>query len=69
MKKIGLGEAQGSWDNVGPELEHEKDIKVNIEDNTAQETQIVRRSSKIRHEPERYYGFLLVENGDMMLID
>lgn len=54
---------------LGPELEHEKDIKVNIEDNTAQETQIVRRSSKIRHEPERYYGFLLVENGDMMLID
>ena len=40
-----------------------------MNENTAQETQIVRRSDRTRHEPERYYGFLLIDNGDLMLID
>ena len=50
-------------------MELEQDIQDNIQDDTAQETQIVRRSGRIRQEPERYYGFLLIENGDLMLID
>ena len=41
----------------------------NVEHNTAKETQVVRRSSRIRHEPERYYGFLLTQSGDVMLVD
>ena len=40
-----------------------------MNENTAQETQIVRRSGRTHHEPERYYGFLLIDNGDLMLID
>ena len=50
-------------------MELEQDIQDNIQDDTAQETQIVRRSGRIRQEPERYYGFLLIKNGDLMLID
>lgn len=64
-RKIELDEDRVPQNNIEPGLEREQDI----EDNNAQETQIVRRSGRIRHEPERYYGFLLVENGDMMLID
>lgn len=52
-------------DNIEPEMEHEQEIQ----DNIAQETQVIRRSSRIRHDSKRNYGFLLIENGDVMLID
>ena len=39
------------------------------QDVPAPETQVVRRSSRARHEPERYYGFLLTQDDDVMLID
>lgn len=49
-------------DNTEPELvEHEQNIQDN---NSAQETQVVLKSSRIHHEPKRYYGFLLTQNDD-----
>ena len=50
-------------------MEHDQDVHQNVESNLVQETQVVRRSSRIRHEPERYYGFLLTQDGDVMLMD
>ena len=40
-----------------------------VESNPVQETHVVRRSSRILHEPERYYEFLLTQDGDVMLMD
>ena len=56
-------------DNIEPELEHEHDIHQNVESNHFQETQVVRRSNRIRHEPERYYRFLSTQDDDVMLIE
>ena len=39
------------------------------QDIPAPETQVVRRSTRACHEPERYYGFLLTQDDDVMLID
>ena len=39
------------------------------QDFPAPETQVIRRSSRAHHEPERYYGFLLTQDDDVMLID
>ena len=47
-------------------MENEQDVHKNV---TVQETQDVRRSNRIRREPERYYGFFLTQNGDVMLMD
>ena len=68
-RTVDLDEDREPHDNIEPELEHEQNVTENVEDNTAQETQVVRRSSRIRHEPERYYGFLLTQTGDIMLVD
>ena len=56
-------------DNIEPELEHDQDVHQNVNSNLVQETHVVRRSGRIRHEPERYYGFLLTQDGDVMLMD
>ena len=68
-RTVDLDEDREPQDNIEPELEHEQNVTENIEDNTAKETQVVRRSSRIRHEPERYYRFLLTQTGDIMLVD
>ena len=68
-RKIDLDEDRAPKDNVEPELEPEQSVQDNVNDNTAQETQIIRRYGRPRHELERYYGFLLIDNGDLMLID
>ena len=66
---IDLDEDRELQDIVEPELEHEQNETQDVENNIAQETQVVRRSSRIRHEPERYYGFLMTQSGDVMLVD
>ena len=63
---INLDEVREPQNNVEPELEHEQEVHENV---TAQETQVVHRSNRIRHEPERYYGFLLTQYGDVMLVN
>ena len=68
-KKIDLDEDRAPQDNVEPELKPEQNVQDNVNENTAQETQIVRRSGRTHHEPERYYGFHLIDNGELMLID
>ena len=66
---IDLDEVREPHDNIEPEQEPEQDVHQNIESNPVPETQVVRRSSRVRHEPERYYGFLLTQTGDVMLMD
>ena len=58
-RMIDLDKVREPHNNVEPELEHEQDVHENVDNITAQETQAVRRSSRIRHGPERYYGLLL----------
>ncbi|OKX69675.1 hypothetical protein AXD71_14880, partial [Listeria monocytogenes] len=63
---IDLNEVREPQNEVELESEHEQDVHENV---TVQETQDVRRSNRIRREPERYYGFLLTQTGDVMLMD
>ena len=44
-RTIDLDEDREPHDNIEPELEHEQNVTENVEDNNAQETQVVRRSS------------------------
>ena len=67
-KIIDLDEDREPHDNIEPELEHDQDVHQIIESFHVQETQVVRRSSRIHHEAE-IYGFLLTQDGDVMLID
>lgn len=53
-RKIDLDEDREPQDNVEPEVEHEQDIYINDDGNIAQETHVDHRSSRIRHEFERY---------------
>jgi hypothetical protein len=50
-------------------LEQEQNVQENVNDNTAQETQVVRRSGRIHHESERYYEFLFTQDGYLMLVN
>ena len=52
-RKIDLDEDREPHNDIESELEHEQDIQ----DNIAQETQVIHRSGRIRHEPERNNGF------------
>ena len=63
---IDLDEVREPQNDVEPELEHEQEVHENV---IVQETQDVRRSNRIRREPERYFGFLLTQTGDVMLMD
>ncbi|KAK2352400.1 secreted RxLR effector protein [Trifolium repens] len=48
--------------------EHEREPQDVVEEQPAQVEQIQRRSNRIRHEPERY-GYLITEQGDVLLMD
>ncbi|KAK2389827.1 secreted RxLR effector protein [Trifolium repens] len=48
--------------------EHEREPQDVVEEQPAQVEQIQRRSNRIRHEPERY-GYLITEQGDILLMD
>jgi hypothetical protein len=61
-RTIYLDEDREPQNSIEPKEEHEQD------NNNAQQTQVVRRSGRVRHEPEKY-GFLLTQCGDLMLID
>ena len=63
---IDLDEDRVVQDNIEPELENGQEVHQDV---PAPETQVVRRSTRARHEPERYYGFLLTQDDDVMLID
>ncbi|KAK8516622.1 hypothetical protein V6N12_049344 [Hibiscus sabdariffa] len=64
-RNIELEEVQQQQDNE-PEVE---EISQEVEENlTDLETQPLRRSTRERHEPERY-GFLVTTHGDVLLVD
>ncbi|KAK2389954.1 secreted RxLR effector protein [Trifolium repens] len=48
--------------------EHEREPQDVVEEQPAQVEQVQRRSNRIRHEPERY-GYLITEQGDVLLMD
>ncbi|WJX25049.1 hypothetical protein P8452_14126 [Trifolium repens] len=48
--------------------EHEHQPQDVVEEQPAQVEQVQRRSTRIRHEPERY-GYLITEQGDVLLMD
>ncbi|KAK2429799.1 secreted RxLR effector protein [Trifolium repens] len=48
--------------------EHEQQPQDVVEEQPAQVEQVQRRSNRIRHEPERY-GYLITEQGDVLLMD
>ncbi|KAL8116619.1 hypothetical protein AgCh_022965 [Apium graveolens] len=61
-RTIDLDEDREPQNSIEPEVEQERN------NDNAQQTQVVRRSGRFRHEPERY-GFLMTQCGDLMLID
>ncbi|KAK8572876.1 hypothetical protein V6N12_028916 [Hibiscus sabdariffa] len=64
-RNIELEEVQQQQVN-GPEVEHTSQV---VEENSTDlETQPLRRSTRERHEPERY-GFLVTTHGDAILVD
>ncbi|KAK8652570.1 hypothetical protein V6N13_126600 [Hibiscus sabdariffa] len=64
-RNIELEEVQQQQDNE-PEVE---EISQEVEENSTDlETQPLRRSTRERHEPERY-GFLVTTHGDILLVD
>ncbi|WJX72231.1 hypothetical protein P8452_56130 [Trifolium repens] len=55
--------------NIGQTMEeHEQQPQDVVEEQPAQVEQVQRRSTRIRHEPERY-GYLITEQGDVLLMD
>jgi hypothetical protein len=48
--------------------ELEQETQVAVEEQHAQVEQDQRRSSRIRHQPERY-GYLITNQGDVLLMD
>ena len=48
-RTIDLDEDREPHNNIEPELEHDQDVHQNVESNLFQETQVVRRSSRIHH--------------------
>ena len=65
-RTIDLDEDRVVQNNIEPKLENGHEVHQDV---PTLETQVVRRSSRARHEPERYYGFLLTQDDDVMLID
>ncbi|KAL8089365.1 hypothetical protein AgCh_038983 [Apium graveolens] len=65
-RTIDLDKDQVVQNNIEPELESGQDVHQDV---PALKTQVVHRSSRARHELERYYGFLLTQDDDVMLID
>lgn len=56
-RTIDLDEDREPQINIEPELEHDQDVHQIVEINPVQQTQVVHRSSRILHEPERYIDF------------
>lgn len=68
-RKVELEEIREPQNIIEPELEREQEPQEIVESEPAQITQGIRRSGRTRQEPERYYGYLVTQNGDVMLID
>ncbi|KAI5437994.1 hypothetical protein KIW84_023936 [Lathyrus oleraceus] len=67
-RKVELEEIQESQSIGTPMEELEQETQVVVEEQPAQVEQDQRRSSKIRHIPERY-GYLITDQGDVLLMD
>ena len=63
---IQLEEIQEPQNNIMPHMESQLDQQVNVESTKVPQGPI--RSSRTRHNPERY-GFLITDNNDMMIVD
>ena len=67
-RTVELEEICNSQKDTEPILQPEQSPQVVVEDELARETQGLRKSGRIRQEPERY-GFLVTQHGDVMLMD
>ncbi|KAI5429868.1 hypothetical protein KIW84_034448 [Lathyrus oleraceus] len=67
-RKVELEEIQESQSIDTPMEELEQETQVVVEEQPAQVEQDQRRSSRIRHLPERY-GYLITDQGDVLLMD
>ncbi|KAK2382604.1 secreted RxLR effector protein [Trifolium repens] len=67
-RKVELEEIQEPQSNDTPMEEQEQETQNVVEEQPAQVTQDQRRSNRIRHQPERY-GYLITEQGDVLLMD
>ena len=64
--KVQLEENQEPQNSIIPHMEPQLDQQVNVE--STEVPQGPRRSSRTRHNPERY-GFLITDNDDVMIVD
>ncbi|KAI5414875.1 hypothetical protein KIW84_040362 [Lathyrus oleraceus] len=67
-RKVELEEIQESQSIDTPMEELEQETQVFVEEQPAQVEQDQRRSSRIRHLPERY-GYLITDQDDVLLMD
>ena len=67
-RKVKLEEIQESRSIDTPMEELEQESQVVVEEQPAQVEQDQRRSSRMRHQPERY-GYLIIDQGDVLLMD
>jgi len=67
-RKVDLEEVQDPQSNDIPMEEQEQDSQTVVIKNPIPVTQELRRSSRIRQEPERY-GYLISKEGDVLLMD
>ena len=67
-RKVDLEEIHDPQSNDTPMEEQERDAQDVVTENPAHITQEPRRSNRIRQEPERY-GYLISEQGDVLLMD
>ncbi|KAI5403230.1 hypothetical protein KIW84_050707 [Lathyrus oleraceus] len=67
-RKVELEEIQESQSIDTPMEELEQETQVVVEEQPSQVEQDQRRSSRIRHQPERY-GYLITNQGNVLLMD
>jgi len=65
--KVELEEVRDTQTNNEPDIEERDTSMVDASENITQEPP--RRSDRIRHEPDRYYGYLVTEDDDVVHID
>ena len=64
--RVQLEEIEEPQNSIIPYMESQLDQQVNVESTKVPQGPI--RSSRTRHNPERY-GFLITDNNDMMIVD
>ncbi|PNX65478.1 hypothetical protein L195_g062621, partial [Trifolium pratense] len=67
-RKVDLEEIHDPQSSDTPIEEQEQDAQEVVTENPTQVTQELRRSNRIRQEPERY-GYFISEQGDVLLMD